>query len=252
MIYTPELIKSDAPSVFATTPSPKMSDKYVFVPTFEILENFEREGWKLSSVKQTGRGIHGVHELRFRNGELPKVGDSLVEAIIRNSHNGVATFSVSAGLHRLVCSNGLTVPTSLSESFKLKHQRFDLDEVKKLTESFAGRLPVIQGSVNRMMSKELTLAEKTQFVKKAINTRWKTGTVPASLDVMSIMYPKREEDNKNDLWTVFNVVQENFVRGGIEYVSPRGRKTSLKGLKNIMAVNQVNTKLWELAEEFCL
>jgi len=251
MIYTPELIKSEAPSVFATSPSPKMSDKYVFVPTFEILENFEREGWTLASVKQTGRGVHGVHELRFRNGELPKVGDSLVEAIIRNSHNGIATFSVSAGLHRLVCSNGLTVPTSLSESFKLRHQRFDLDEVKRLTESFAGRLPVIQGSVNRMMSKELTLAEKTQFVKKAINTRWKTGTVPASLDVMSIMYPKREEDNKNDLWTIFNVVQENFVRGGIEYTSPRGRKTSLKGLKNIVAVNQVNTKLWELAEEFC-
>lgn len=247
---TIDQIKSAAPAIFTTTPSPKMSDKYVFVPTLDILENFEREGWELASVKQTGRGVHGVHELRLRNGELPKVGDSLVEAIIRNSHNGMATFSVSAGLHRLVCSNGLTVPTSLSESFNIRHQRFDLDEVKQLTESFAGRLPIIQGSVDRMMSKELTLPEKISFVKRAINTRWKTGTVPASLDVMNIMYPKREEDNKNDLWTVFNVIQENFVRGGLEYTSPRGRKTSLKGLKSIMAVNQVNTKLWELAEEF--
>ena len=249
-MMTIDQIKSAAPAIFTTTPSPKMSDKYVFVPTLDILENFEREGWELASVKQTGRGVHGVHELRLRNGELPKVGDSLVEAIIRNSHNGMATFSVSAGLHRLVCSNGLTVPTSLSESFNIRHQRFDLDEVKQLTESFAGRLPIIQGSVDRMMSKELTLPEKISFVKRAINTRWKTGTVPASLDVMNIMYPKREEDNKNDLWTVFNVIQENFVRGGLEYTSPRGRKTSLKGLKSIMAVNQVNTKLWELAEEF--
>ena len=131
-MMTIDQIKSTAPSVFTTTPSPKMSDKYVFVPTFEILENFEREGWELSSVKQTGRGIHSVHELRLRNGELPKVGDSLVEAIIRNSHNGMATFSVSAGLHRLVCSNGLTVPTSLSESFNIRHQRFELDEVKSI------------------------------------------------------------------------------------------------------------------------
>lgn len=251
MLYTPELIKSTAPSVFATSPSQKMSDKYVFVPTFEILENFEREGWQLSSVKQTGRGEHGVHELRFRNGELPKVGDSIVEVIIRNSHNGLATFSVSAGLHRLVCSNGLTVPTSLSESFNLRHQRFDLNEVKQLTESFAGRLPVIQRSVDRMMNKELTLPEKIQFIKKAINTRWKTGTVPPTLDVMEIMYPKREEDNKNDLWTVFNVVQEKFIKGGLEYQTQRGRKTSLRGLSSIMAVNQVNTKLWELAEEMC-
>jgi len=251
MIYTPELIKSEAPSVFATSPSPKMSDKYVFVPTFEILENFQKEGWNLASVKQTGRGVYGIHELRFRNGDLPKVGDSIVEAIVRNSHNGMATFSVSAGLHRLVCSNGLTVPTSLSESFNLRHQRFELDEVKQLTESFAGRLPKIQSSVERMMSKELTLPEKTKFVKEAIHTRWKSGSVPATLDVMSIMYPKREEDNKNDLWTVFNVVQENFIRGGVEYTSPKGRKTGLRGLKSIIAVNQVNTKLWELAEEYC-
>jgi hypothetical protein len=249
-MMTIEEIKSTAPAIFATKPSPKMSDKYVFVPTMDILDNFQKQGWELSSVKQTGLGVHGVHELRLRNGGLPKVGDCLVEAIIRNSHNGMATFSVSAGLHRLVCSNGLTVPTSLSESFNLRHQRFDLDEVKQLTESFAERLPIIQSSVDRMMTKVLTTPEKIQFVKQAINTRWKTGTVPATLDVMAIMYPKREEDKKNDLWTVFNVVQENFIRGGLEYTSSRGRKTSSKGLKSIMAVNQVNTKLWDLAEQF--
>ena len=249
-MMTIEQIKSTAPAIFATKPSPKMSDKYVFVPTMDILDNFQKQGWELSSVKQTGLGVYGVHELRLRNGGLPKVGDCLVEAIIRNSHNGIATFSVSAGLHRLVCSNGLTVPTSLSESFNLRHQRFDLDEVKQLTESFAERLPIIQSSVDRMMTKVLTTPEKIQFVKQAINTRWKTGTVPATLDVMAIMYPKREEDNKNDLWTVFNVVQENFIRGGLEYTSSRGRKTSSKGLKSIMAVNQVNTNLWDLAEQF--
>jgi hypothetical protein len=47
---------------------------------------------------------------------------------------------------------------------------------------------------------------------------------------------------------VFNVVQEKFVRGGVKYTSNNGKRTELKGLKNIMAVNQVNTKLWELAE----
>jgi hypothetical protein len=50
---------------------------------------------------------------------------------------------------------------------------------------------------------------------------------------------------------VFNVVQEKFVRGGVQYSSNNGRKTGLKSLNNIMAVNQVNTKLWELAEQYC-
>ena len=58
MIYTPELIKSTAPSIFATSPSSKMTNKYEFVPTDKIMEFFDREGWEISSVKQNGRGIH--------------------------------------------------------------------------------------------------------------------------------------------------------------------------------------------------
>lgn len=251
MIYTSEIIKTQAPAIFATSPSAKMSNRYVFVPTFEIMENFEREGWNLSSVKQIGKSVHGVHELRFRNGEMPKVGDSIVEAIIRNSHNGMATFSVSAGLHRLVCSNGLTVPTSLTDSFNIKHQRFELEDAKQLTESFANKLPIIQKSVDKMMNTELTMKQKIEFIKKAINVRWKTGSVPASLDVMQIVHPRREEDNKNDVWTVFNVIQENFTKGGLKYTTNSGRNTELRGLKSILALNQVNTKLWELAEEMC-
>jgi hypothetical protein len=248
-LMTIQEIKQTVPSVFATEPSPKMSNKYVFVPTFEILENFEREGWNLASGRQIGKGIYGLHELRFRNQELPKVGDSLIEAVIKNSHNGLATFSVSAGLHRLVCSNGLTVPTSLSESFNLRHKSFDLDEVKRLTESFASRLPVIQGSVNKMMEKELSEKEKMDFVKRATSVRWKVGSVPASLDLNKVLEPKREGDKGDSLWNVFNVVQEKFVRGGVNYNSNSGRKTGLKSLSNIIAVNQVNTKLWTLAEE---
>jgi hypothetical protein len=248
-MITLDQLKSQTPSVFATSPSTKMSDKYVFVPTMDILENFEREGWELASAKQVGRGIHSVHELRLRNGELPKVGDTLVEAIIRNSHNGMASFRVSAGLHRLVCSNGLTVPTALAESFNIRHSRFDLDEVKRLTESFAGKLPKIEGSVRRMMEREMTIDEKIEFVRKSVGIRFGQDKVLNELQIVGLLTPNRDEDQGDDLWTTFNVVQEKYIRGGIETTSQRGRRTKLRGLENIMAVNQVNTKLWTLAEE---
>ena len=248
-MITLDQLKSQTPSVFATSPSTKMSDKYVFVPTMDILENFEREGWELASAKQVGRGIHSVHELRLRNGELPKVGDTLVEAIIRNSHNGMASFRVSAGLHRLVCSNGLTVPTALAESFNIRHSRFDLAEVKRLTESFAGKLPKIEGSVKRMMEREMTIDEKIEFVRKSVGIRFGQDKVLNELQIVGLLTPNRDEDQGDDLWTTFNVVQEKYIRGGIETTSQRGRRTKLRGLENIMAVNQVNTKLWTLAEE---
>lgn len=247
-MITLETLKETVPSVFATQPSPKMSNKYVFVPTEQIMENFQREGWELAKATQMGRGIYGVHELRFRNGQLPSVGDTLVEAIIRNSHNGMATFSVSAGLHRLVCSNGLTVPTSLAQSFNIRHKNFDLGEVKRITDGFAERLPMIQNSVGQMMQKDLGEEEKNIFVKRAVEVRWKKGEIPANITTQSLLLPNRDEDKGDSLWKIFNVVQEKFVRGGLEYSSPNGRKTQLRGLKNIMVVNDINVKLWDVAE----
>ena len=241
-------LKLNVPSIFATSASPKMSDKYVFVPTIDILENFEREGWEIASAKQTGLGLHGVHEIRLRNGELPKVGDTLVEAIIRNSHNGMTTLGVSAGLHRLVCSNGLTVPTALADSFNVRHQRFDLDDVKQLTESFASKLPKIERSVIRMMEHEMTIDEKINFVRKSAEIRFSKEKVLNDLEIVGLLTPNRVEDEGDNMWKVFNVVQEKFVRGGMNYLSSKGQRTKLKGLQNIIAVNRVNTKLWELAE----
>lgn len=252
MIYTPELIKSIAPAVFATSPSSKMTNKYEFVPTNEVMEMFDREGWQLSSVKQTGRGIHSVHELKYRNGQLPKVGDTVVEAIIRNSHDGSATFSMGAGLFRVCCSNGLVVPTSVVERFSLRHNHFSLDQVKSLAEDFSKKLPRVQESVTRMMEKDLTEKEKLRLIKRAVEIRWAVGNAPATIDISELLTPFRPEDEGSDLWTVFNVIQEKMMRGGFSYQTPRGRRTTLRGIKSIQATHNLNTKLWEAAEELVL
>lgn len=249
-IYSLDDLKQTVPAAFSTKASPKMSNKYVFVPTIDIVDKFNQEGWNVYSAKQVGGGQYGVHELRLRNSELPQVGDSLIEAIIRNSHNGLSTFNVSAGLHRLVCSNGLTVPTSVSDAFSIRHQSFDLGEVKRLTDDFAQRLPVIQNSVNKMKSRELTEGEQVGFVKSATAIRWKEGKAPSTIKIEDILQPLRDGDKGNDMWTTFNVVQEKFVRGGVQYMAGK-RSTSMRELSNIYTRNKVNTQLWELAESYC-
>lgn len=248
MIYTSELIKQVAPSVFATEPLSKLTNKYSFVPTDQVIEYFIKEGWDVSSVYQTGKNIHALHEVKFRNKQLPAVGDTLVEAIVRNSHNGTSGFSLGAGLYRLVCGNGLVVPTSVSERFNIRHKSFTLDEVKELTESFSKKLPKIENSVGRMMAKTLTINEKINFVEKSSKFRW-MGSVPVELNIKEILTPLRHEDYGDDLWSTLNIVQEKFVQGGIKYKTKTGRRSSLRSLKNILSLNYVNTKLWETAED---
>lgn len=245
-----ETLKQVTPSVFATSPSPKMSQKYTFVPTIEIVENFDREGWKVYSAKQIGSGQYAQHELRLRNGGLPNVGDSLIEAVIRNSHNGLSAFSVSSGLHRLVCSNGLTVPTSIADSISVKHMKFDMGMVREITDQFAERLPVIQRSVGKMETTFLDDERLIDFVNKSALIRWEKGSLP-KINVEDFLRPERDGDVGNSVWKTFNVIQEKFVRGGLKYQSKKGRFTSMKELKNFQNINKINTNLWELAESYC-
>jgi len=245
-----ETLQEVAPSVFATSPSPKMSDKYTFVPTIEVIENFDREGWKVYSAKQVGKGNYAQHELRLRNGELPQVGDSLIEAVIRNSHNGISSFSVSSGLHRLVCSNGLTVPTSVADAISVRHMNFDLGMVREITDQFAERLPVIQRSVGKMETTFLSEGQLVDFVNKSAMIRWEKGSIP-KFKLEDFLRPERDGDVGNSVWKTFNVIQEKFVRGGMKYNSKKGRVVSMRELKNFYNINKVNTGLWELAETYC-
>jgi hypothetical protein len=243
-------LREVAPSVFATSPSPKMSNKYTFVPTIEVVENFDREGWKVYSAKQVGSGNYGQHELRLRNGGLPQVGDSLIEAVIRNSHNGISSFSVSSGLYRLVCSNGLTVPTSVADAISVRHMNFDLGMVREITDQFAERLPIIQRSVGKMETTNLTEGQMVDFVNKSAMIRWEKGSIP-KFNVEDFLRPERDGDVGNSVWKTFNVIQEKFVRGGMKYNSKKGRVVSMRELKNFYNINKVNTGLWELAESYC-
>lgn len=244
-------LKTIVPSVFATAPAPKMSEKYTFVPTVEILENFDREGWKVSSAKQMGKGLYASHQLRLRNGAMPNVGDTLLEAIISNSHNGLLKLSVSAGLHRLVCSNGLTVPTAVSSQISVKHMRVDLGSVRQITDEFATRLPLIEKSVKRLTETILTQEQAEDMANKAIKLRWENGSVPVGITIPKLLEPARQEDQGLSAWQVFNTLQEKFIRGGLRYSTEKGRGNTMKELKNFQKVNTINTELWELAESYC-
>jgi len=250
-MLTKESVTFKSPAVYSKSQSPSLSKRYVFVPTFEILEKFEDQGWNVSSVKQTGMGNYSTHEVRLRNGELPKVGDSIFEAIIKNSHDGSSRLSFTSGLFRLVCSNGLTVPTSISERFNVKHINFEMNDVRELTENFSKRLPLIKGSMDQMMSRELSTSDKIKLTSEALKIRFESQEKFSNKTIESILKPNREEDQNNDLWTVFNVIQEKFIKGGFTKTTDRNYERVVKGVSGILNTSNINTKLWELAQTYC-
>lgn len=65
--------------------------------------------------------------------------------------------------------------------------------------------------------------------------------------------PLRYGDDKPDLWTTYNVVQEHLLRGGDRYVgtgSAGVRRTSTRPVGSLTVGQRLNRALWSLAEEF--
>jgi hypothetical protein len=66
------------------------------------------------------------------------------------------------------------------------------------------------------------------------------------------LLPRRHDDQASDLWTTFNVVQENVIRGGLTAVgrdaNGRRRRTTTRAVNGIDQDVRLNKGLWVLAE----
>ena len=76
---------------------------------------------------------------------------------------------------------------------------------------------------------------------------------PEIIETEKILMPHRQEDSGNTLWQVANVVQENLVKGHVNYVdrdpeTGRPRRKSTREIKGIDSNIKLNQSIWSLAE----
>ena len=92
------------------------------------------------------------------------------------------------------------------------------------------------------------------MARKALATRFKLQENQKvdqvyKIDLDEFLKPVRKEDAGDDLWSVFNLVQEKVVEGDFEYVSGVKLRKARK-IKNFKQDLDVNQKLFEVAKEF--
>lgn len=63
------------------------------------------------------------------------------------------------------------------------------------------------------------------------------------------MRPRRAADVRDDLWTVFNTVQENTIQGGLIGRTATGGRRKTRPVEGIDQNIKLNRALWTLAEE---
>lgn len=229
-----------------TMPSPTMTSRYEFLDTRQVITNMQDMGFFPVAARvrnsRTAEGKFGGHEVTFRkNQDVLEVGSEVPQIVFLNSYDGSRKAELKTGVFRLVCSNGLLVASAGAKTHKFLHvnnyETSLMEEVKKAALEGADVLHAIEGYRGIELERGIYL----EFAKEAASLRKAIDVTPETL-----LRPRRPGDLGKDLFTTFNVVQENLIRGGGKATNGR----IIQPLNGIVPSNQLNEELWGLMEKY--
>ncbi|SFH20860.1 protein of unknown function [Desulfotomaculum arcticum] len=105
-----------------------------------------------------------------------------------------------------------------------------------------------QESVETMKSTQLTLPEAKAFAAAALTLKY-DDIEKAPISSAQALSSRRRVDEREDLWSTFNRVQENVIKGGQRGRSVSGRRVSTRPVKSIDNNIKLNKALWVLANQ---
>ena len=252
-----EEIKSIAPSVFTTTSTDNVSKHYTHIPTTKVIDDMRLLGWDVVDAKEVrARKSVGFqkHLVVFRNPDVVINGDDgdtvFPQILLTNSHDGKNAFTFTAGLFRMICENGLVISTTQFEDVKMRHMGYTFEDLQVNIRDMVERLPLTVESMNKMKQVEMGEQAALDFAKKALGTRFDEKQMNRiQIDLNELLKPTRKEDMGNDVWSVFNVVQEKIIEGDFEYISGTKVRKARK-VKNFKQDQKINMELFDLALEY--
>ena len=244
-------IRTVAPSIFADTPHESRSERYSYIPTAAVLTELRKEGFQPFMVCQTrvrheDRRDYTKHMLRLRHASQIN-GAEANEIILLNSHDGTSSYQMLAGMFRFVCSNGLVCGDTVAD-VRVPHKGDVAGQV------IEGAYQVLHGFDRALESREsmqaITLdeGEADVFARAALSLKYDDPDKPAPITESQILMPRRFDDRRPDLWSVFNRTQENLTKGGLHGRSANGRRQQTRPVQGIDSDIRLNRALWLLAD----
>ncbi len=248
-----EALHRHVPSVFACEAHDSRSERYVYVPTIEIVEGLRREGWfpffAVQAVPRDGsRHGHAKHMLRLRRDD--GIGKpEAAEVIIVNSHDGTSAYQMFAGMLRFVCTNSM-IAGERFEEVRVPHKGGIQDQIIEGVYTVAEDFPRLIDATETMKDTCLSRDEQQVLAEASLVARYGEEESPVRPD--QIIAPRRREDAGQSLWQTFNVIQENLIRGGLngrrQTSDGRIRRSTTRPINGIDQNVGLNRALWTLAE----
>ena len=260
---TEEQMRTCAPSIFADGKHASRSERYTYIPTIDVLRGLHREGFESFMVAQGQSRIEGksaytkhmirMRHVRERSGQASTKPEAN-EIILINSHDGASSYQMLSGMFRFVCCNGLVCGT-VANDIRIPHKGNVRGEVIEGAFRVLDDFEAVQASADGMKALELKPDEERAFATAALALRFgertdgEGGRAPAPISAEQLIEARRPEDLGRSLWTAFQRVQENALRGGQPGRTVQGRRMRTREVASIDRGVSLNRALWLLAEE---
>jgi len=168
-----------------------------------------------------------------------------MDLLLYNSHNAGSSFVLVGGVFRFVCSNGMVVGDKVAES-RHRHISFSPKMFIESANQLNGYLEKTAGVIDKWKKIELTQDEQNIYAQSAHTVMYGDH---APIKPIQLLEARRYEDHKDNLWTTFNKVQENVLKGGIRGRDTGNRSFKTKPVKSIDKDKKLNQALWILTEK---
>ncbi|MEJ1962925.1 MAG: DUF932 domain-containing protein [Gammaproteobacteria bacterium] len=253
--FADALVRSDiegkTPAALAQAADPRTKPTYTFLSSERVIDALQIAGFVPVSAAQTrcrtANPLSARHAIRFRRRyETVTLRDCIPEILFLNGHDGRTATQFRLGLFRPVCTNGLVVCDDTLPFWRVPHRGNTLDEVIAAAIRQSEQFAQVGQWVERMERTMLDEEERHAFAAYGLALRFPkdraVGLLPEHL-----LQPRREEDRGLDLWTVYNVVQEWVIKGGLSYRATSKRQMHSRGIRAIREDVRLNTELWRMA-----
>jgi len=246
---TREELFRTVPSVFSEDKHASRSERYTYIPTITLLDSLQREGFEpffacQTRVRDPERREYTKHMLRLRRaGQI--TGKQVPEIILLNSHDGSSSYQMLPGLFRQVCQNGLICGETFGE-VRVPHKGDVVSQVIEGAYEVLGIFDRVEEKRDAMQSQMLPPPARLALAKAAITYRFGEDHQPVT--EAQVLTPRRYEDYSDDLWTTYQRVQENLIKGGLSGRNAKGSRIHTRAVRGIDGDVKLNRALWVMAE----
>lgn len=232
---------------------PSLTNRYNLAKTSDIITHVESLGFSmdkfvtLKTRKPERKGFQ-KHRAVFSSDLFGNTRGDRVQLLLTNSHDGTSSVQLQLGFYRLICANGLVAGDKLTPMIRIKHTQKDLMfTIEREVERLVAYSKNLDSAIDRFKQVILSPLDIKQFNLEAVKIKLGNDVKIESVDFT----PRRREDTGNDLWSVFNVAQENLIRGGSKILltdaTQKNRLISTRAVNSFASSDNINEKLFDLA-----